>query len=151
MTRSARNPMPTIWQDCFVDMMETEKYGYYHVTNEGGYIILVRFHKEIYRQAGISTEVQPPVTTAEYGLSKAARPFNSRLEKTDDLLSLSTLMLAGIHILVISRKIPNLRHSGEWKSVRASSVLKVQPSPDGLTQAFCLEKFIGEMLRHGAR
>lgn len=61
-------------------MMETEKYGYYHVTNEGGYISWYDFTKEIYRQAGISTEVQP-VTTAEYGLSKAARPFNSRLEK----------------------------------------------------------------------
>lgn len=63
-----------------VDMMETEKYGYYHATNEGGYISWYDFTKEIYRQAGISTEVQP-VTTAEYGLSKAARPFNSRLEK----------------------------------------------------------------------
>ena len=64
-----------------VDMMETEKYGYYHVTNEGGYISWYDFTKEIYRQAGISTEVQP-VTTAEYGLSKAARPFNSRLDKS---------------------------------------------------------------------
>ena len=63
-----------------VDMMETEKYGYYHATNEGGYISWYDFTKEIYRQAGLSTEVQP-VTTAEYGLSKAARPFNSRLEK----------------------------------------------------------------------
>lgn len=63
-----------------VDMMETEKYGYYHVTNEGGYISWYDFTKEIYRQAGLTTEVQP-VTTAEYGLSKAARPFNSRLEK----------------------------------------------------------------------
>ena len=63
-----------------VDMCETEKYGYYHVTNEGGYISWYDFTKEIYRQAGLSTEVQP-VTTAEYGLSKAARPFNSRLEK----------------------------------------------------------------------
>ena len=63
-----------------VDMMETEKYGYYHATNEGGYISWYDFTKEIYRQAGLATEVQP-VTTAEYGLSKAARPFNSRLEK----------------------------------------------------------------------
>lgn len=63
-----------------VDMMETEKYGYYHATNEGGYISWYDFTKEIYRQAGLSTEVQP-VTTAEYGLSKAARPYNSRLEK----------------------------------------------------------------------
>ena len=66
-----------------VDMIETEKYGYYHATNdEGGeYISWYDFTKEIYRQAGMSTEVMP-VTTAEYGLSKAARPFNSRLDKS---------------------------------------------------------------------
>ena len=64
-----------------VDMLETEKYGYYHATNEGGYISWYDFTKEIYRQAGYSTEVQP-VTTEEYGLSKAARPFNSRLDKS---------------------------------------------------------------------
>ncbi len=64
-----------------VDMVETEKYGYYHATNEGGYISWYDFTKEIYRQAGLSTTVLP-VTTAEYGLSKAARPFNSRLDKS---------------------------------------------------------------------
>ena len=64
-----------------VDMNETEKYGYYHATNEGGYISWYDFTKEIYRQAGYKTEVLP-VTTAEYGLSKAARPFNSRLDKS---------------------------------------------------------------------
>ena len=64
-----------------VDMLETEKYGYYHATNEGGYISWYDFTKEIYRQAGLKTEVIP-VTTAEYGLSKAARPFNSRLDKS---------------------------------------------------------------------
>ena len=64
-----------------VDMNESEKYGYYHATNEGGYISWYDFTKEIYRQAGYTTEVLP-VTTAEYGLSKAARPFNSRLEKS---------------------------------------------------------------------
>ena len=63
-----------------IDMAETEKYGYYHATNEGGYISWYDFTKEIYRQAGYKTEVEP-VTTAEYGISKAARPFNSRLEK----------------------------------------------------------------------
>ena len=63
-----------------VDMAETDHYGYYHATNEGGYISWYDFTKEIYRQAGLSTEVIP-VTTQEYGLSKAARPFNSRLEK----------------------------------------------------------------------
>ena len=64
-----------------VDMAESEKYGYYHATNEGGYISWYDFTKEIYRQAGYKTEVLP-VTTAEYGLSKAARPFNSRLDKS---------------------------------------------------------------------
>ena len=64
-----------------VDMIETEKYGYYHATNEGGYISWYDFTKEIYRQASMTTKVTP-VTTAEYGLSKAARPFNSRLDKS---------------------------------------------------------------------
>ena len=63
-----------------VDMIESEKYGYYHATNEGGYISWYDFTKEIYRQAGMDTQVLP-VTTEEYGLSKAARPFNSRLDK----------------------------------------------------------------------
>ena len=64
-----------------VDMIETEKYGYYHATNEGGYISWYDFCKEIYKQAGLKTKVIP-VTTAEYGLSKAVRPYNSRLDKT---------------------------------------------------------------------
>lgn len=62
------------------DMIETEKYGVYHATNEGGFISWADFAKEIFRQAGMSVNVIP-VTTAEYGLSKAARPFNSRLDK----------------------------------------------------------------------
>lgn len=64
-----------------IDMNETDKYGYYHATNEGGYISWYDFTKEIYRQVGYATQVVP-VTTAEYGLSKAARPFNSRLDKS---------------------------------------------------------------------
>ena len=72
-----------------VDMVETEKYGYYHATNEGGYISWYDFTVEIFRQAvamghsEYSTErlTVLPVTTAEYGVSKAARPFNSRLDK----------------------------------------------------------------------
>ena len=64
-----------------VDMIETDKYGYYHATNEGGYISWYDFTKEIYRVAGYTTKVTP-VTTEEYGLSKAARPFNSRLDKS---------------------------------------------------------------------
>ena len=73
-----------------VDMIETNKYGYYHVTNEGGYISWYDFTREIFRQATLlgRTEYSEdnvtvlPVTTAEYGLSKAARPFNSRLDKS---------------------------------------------------------------------
>ena len=64
-----------------VDMVETEKYGYYHATNEGGYISWYDFTCEIFKQAGYTTNVVP-VTTEEYGLSKAARPFNSRLDKS---------------------------------------------------------------------
>lgn len=73
-----------------VDMAETEKYGYYHATNEGGYISWFDFTEEIFRQAvemGHSEYSKErltvvPVTTAEYGISKAARPFNSRLDKS---------------------------------------------------------------------
>ena len=72
------------------DMAESSKYGYYHATNEGGYISWYDFTKEIFRQAVElgHTEYSEdrltvlPVTTAEYGLSKAARPFNSRLDKS---------------------------------------------------------------------
>lgn len=64
-----------------VDMIETDKYGYYHVTNEGGYISWYDFTCEIFRQAGKNVNVVP-VTTEEYGVSKAARPFNSRLDKS---------------------------------------------------------------------
>ena len=64
-----------------VDMAESEKYGYYHATNEGGFISWYDFCVEIYRQSGLTTKVVP-VTTAEYGLSKAKRPFNSRLDKS---------------------------------------------------------------------
>ena len=64
-----------------VDMIESEKYGYYHATNEGGFISWYDFTKEIYRQAGLSTNVLP-VTTEEYGLTKAVRPNNSRLDKS---------------------------------------------------------------------
>ncbi len=63
------------------DMITGEKYGYYHATNEGGYISWYDFACEIFKQAGYSTRVEP-VTTEEYGLSKAARPFNSRLDKS---------------------------------------------------------------------
>ena len=64
-----------------VDMIESEKFGFYHATNEGGFISWYDFTCEIFRQAGYDTKVIP-VTTAEYGISKAARPFNSRLDKS---------------------------------------------------------------------
>lgn len=73
-----------------VDMIETDKYGYYHATNEGGYVSWYEITKEIFRQAVElgHEEYAPekvkviPVTTAEYGASKARRPFNSRLDKS---------------------------------------------------------------------
>ncbi|MBQ8786403.1 MAG: dTDP-4-dehydrorhamnose reductase [Oscillospiraceae bacterium] len=64
-----------------IDMAESEKYGYYHATNEGGYISWYDFTCEIFKQAGYETKVTP-VTTSEYGLNKALRPFNSRLDKS---------------------------------------------------------------------
>jgi len=64
-----------------VDMIESDKYGYYHATNEGGFISWADFTEEIFRQARIDSKVER-VTTEEYGLSKAKRPFNSRLDKS---------------------------------------------------------------------
>lgn len=68
-----------------LDMIETDKYGCYHATNSesepGGYISWYDFCREFYREYGLNTQVIP-VTTAEYGLNKAARPFNSRLDKS---------------------------------------------------------------------
>ena len=59
----------------------SDKYGFYHATNEGGFISWYDFTVEIFRQAGVKTK-GIPVSTAEYGLSKAKRPFNSRLDKS---------------------------------------------------------------------
>lgn len=64
-----------------VDMCEPEKYGYYHATNEGGYISWYDFCVEFYKQYGLTTKVIP-VTTEAYGLCKAKRPVNSRLDKS---------------------------------------------------------------------
>lgn len=83
-----------------IDMAKTEKYGYYHATNEGGYISWYDFAVEIFRQAALRGDKEydsehlsvVPVTTAEYGISKAKRPFNSRLDKTK-------LVSAGFHPL----------------------------------------------------
>lgn len=62
-----------------VDMIETDKYGNYHATNEGGYITWYDFACEIFRQAGIDIEVEP-VNSAQYA-AKAKRPENSRMNK----------------------------------------------------------------------
>ena len=78
--RSVPRPIRYDLARLLVDMIESDKYGYYHATNEGGYISWYDFTCEIFRQAGYVTKVIP-VTTEEYGLSKAARPFNSRLDK----------------------------------------------------------------------
>lgn len=75
---------PTYTEDLarlLVDMIETDRYGCYHASNEGGYISWYDFCCEFYRQYGLTTEVIP-VSTQEYGLSKAARPANSRLDKS---------------------------------------------------------------------
>ena len=75
---------PTYTKDLAVllcDMIESNKYGFYNATNEGGYISWAEFAAEIFKEANYNTKVIP-VTTAEYGLSKAKRPFNSRLDKS---------------------------------------------------------------------
>lgn len=64
-----------------VDMIESEKYGYYHATNEGGYISWADFAEEIFKQANRNVKITR-VTTEEYGLSIARRPYNSRLDKS---------------------------------------------------------------------
>ena len=91
-----------------VDMIQTTKYGYYHATNSGGYISWCDFAVEIFKQAGMNVEVVP-VTTKEYGLSKAKRPFNSRLDK-------SKLTENGFEMLP-DWKNALARYLGEMKSV----------------------------------
>ena len=83
---------PTYTKDLarlLVDMIQTEKYGIYHATNEGGYISWYGFAAEIFRQAAVLDPAYDeehlqvvPVTTEEYGVSKARRPFNSRLDRS---------------------------------------------------------------------
>lgn len=72
-----------------VEMIQSDHYGCYHATNEGGYISWYEFACEIFKQAAaMGYEVYDenhlmvePVSTAAYGISKAKRPFNSRLSK----------------------------------------------------------------------
>lgn len=81
---SIKTVAPTYTYDLarlLVDMIETEKYGYYHATNEGSYISWADLAEESYKAAGMNVRVNR-VTTSEYGLSKAARPENSRLDKS---------------------------------------------------------------------
>ena len=64
------------------DMIETDKYGIYHATNEG-YISWAEFAEEIFRQAGKQVKVNY-VTTEEYLKmvpQQAKRPLNSRMSK----------------------------------------------------------------------
>ena len=75
---------PTYTKDLarlLVDMIQTDKYGYYHATNEGGYISWADFAEEIFRQVNRDVKVNR-VTTEEYGVSVAKRPHNSRLDKS---------------------------------------------------------------------
>lgn len=74
-----------------VDMIQTDKYGAYHVTNDG-ICSWYEFACEIFRQAGLDVKVTP-LTTAEYP-AKAARPFNSRMSK-DKLINAGFEMLPG--------------------------------------------------------
>ena len=61
-----------------IEMVQTEQYGVYHVTNDG-ICSWYEFACEIFKQAGMDVKVTP-VTTAEYP-AKAKRPFNSRMSK----------------------------------------------------------------------
>ena len=61
-----------------VDMIETDKYGFYHATNEG-LCSWYEFACEIFRQAGKQVKVIP-VSSEEYP-AKAKRPHNSRMNK----------------------------------------------------------------------
>ena len=61
-----------------VDMLETEKYGKYHATNEG-VCTWYEFAKEIFRQAGLDMKINP-VSSNEFP-AKAKRPYNSRMSK----------------------------------------------------------------------
>ena len=72
-----------------IDMIQTDKYGAYHVTNDG-LCSWYEFACEIFRQAGLDVKVTP-LTTAEYP-AKAARPFNSRMSK-DKLVNAGFEML----------------------------------------------------------
>lgn len=62
-----------------VDMVETEKYGRYHATNEG-LCTWYEFAKEIFKQAGLDVKVNP-VSSEEFP-AKAERPHNSRMDKS---------------------------------------------------------------------
>lgn len=63
-----------------VDMIQTDKYGRYHATNEG-LCSWYEFACEIFRAAGMDEVKVTPVTSAEYPASRAKRPMNSRISK----------------------------------------------------------------------
>ena len=109
---------PTYTRDLarlLADMVETEKYGCYHATNSevtpGAYISWADLAEEAYRAAGMKTKVVR-VSTEEYGLSKAKRPFNSRLDK-------SKLVKAGF------RPLP------DWKNAVSRYLMEIGERKDG--------------------
>ena len=72
---------PTYTKDLaplLVDMIETDKYGVYHATNEG-FCSWCEFAKEIFKTANIDMTVNP-IQTSQYP-TKAKRPMNSKMSK----------------------------------------------------------------------
>lgn len=104
------------------DMAESENYGYYHATNEGGYISWYDFACEIFKQAGYNTNVVP-VTTEEYGISKAKRPFNSRLDK-------SKLLENGFEPLPTWQNALNTNNKAEFVRIKVTALfLDISKNP----------------------
>ena len=64
-----------------IDMTETDRYGVYHATNEGDFISWYDFACKIFELSKMNVNLIP-VTTEEYGVTKAKRPYNSRMDKT---------------------------------------------------------------------
>lgn len=110
--------MPTYTRDLarlLVDMIETEQYGCYHAASSGDYVSWYTFACEIFRQAGYETKVIP-VSTEEYGISKAVRPKNSRLD-------CSKLQKSGFSPLpdwkdALARFLEEYKESGLWDRFR---------------------------------
>lgn len=65
-----------------IRMADTDKYGFYNASNEGPFISWCDYANAIFEIAGVKGIEVNPVTTEQYGISKAARPHNSRLDKS---------------------------------------------------------------------